>query len=57
MMRRYIPATMLGIACIEKMAGRRIGRGGPIAWPPRSPDLTPLDSFLVALCEVHYLSG
>lgn len=25
---------------------RWIGRGGPINWPPRSPDLTPLDSFL-----------
>ncbi|CAK1592238.1 unnamed protein product [Parnassius mnemosyne] len=23
-----------------------IGRGGTIAWPPRSPDLTPLDFFL-----------
>ena len=23
-----------------------IGRGGPIAWPPRSPDMTPLDLFL-----------
>lgn len=23
-----------------------IGRGGPIAWPPRSPDLTPLDFYL-----------
>ncbi|CAG4939112.1 unnamed protein product [Colias eurytheme] len=23
-----------------------IGRGGTIAWPPRSPDLTPLDYFL-----------
>jgi hypothetical protein len=22
-----------------------IGRGGPITWPPRSPDLTPLDLF------------
>ncbi|KAG8228356.1 hypothetical protein J437_LFUL006807 [Ladona fulva] len=22
-----------------------IGRGGPIAWPPRSPDITPLDFF------------
>jgi hypothetical protein len=22
-----------------------IGRGGPIAWPPRSPDLTHLDFF------------
>lgn len=24
---------------------RWIGRGGPIAWPPRSPDITPLDFF------------
>ena len=23
-----------------------IGRGGPIAWPPRSPDLIPLDYYL-----------
>jgi hypothetical protein len=25
---------------------RWIGRGGPINWPARSPDLTPLDFFL-----------
>jgi hypothetical protein len=25
---------------------RRIGRGGPIAWPPRSPDLNPLEFYL-----------
>ncbi|PNF41647.1 hypothetical protein B7P43_G07629 [Cryptotermes secundus] len=25
---------------------RWIGRGGPIRWPPRSPDLTPFDFFL-----------
>lgn len=25
---------------------RWIGRGGPVAWPPRSPDLTCLDFFL-----------
>src|SRR5207253_8482615 len=25
---------------------RWIGRDGPIAWPPRSPDITPLDFFL-----------
>ena len=25
---------------------RWIGRGGPISWAPRSPDLTPLDFFL-----------
>jgi hypothetical protein len=23
-----------------------VGRGGPIPWPPRSPDITPLDFFL-----------
>jgi hypothetical protein len=23
-----------------------MGHGGPVAWPPRSPDLTPLDFFL-----------
>jgi hypothetical protein len=26
--------------------GRWIGRGGPIAWPPWSPDLTPINFFL-----------
>ena len=25
---------------------RWLGRGGPVAWPPRSPDLTPLDYYL-----------
>ena len=25
---------------------RWIGRGGPIAWPPRSPDMTPMDFFV-----------
>ncbi|GFO09156.1 transposable element tc3 transposase [Plakobranchus ocellatus] len=25
--------------------GRRIGRRGPVEWPPRSPDLSPLDYF------------
>jgi hypothetical protein len=25
---------------------RRIGRGGPNAWPPRSADLNPLDFYL-----------
>jgi hypothetical protein len=28
------------------MARRLLGRCGPIAWPPRSPDITPLDFFL-----------
>jgi hypothetical protein len=30
----------------RQMAGRWIGKSGPNAWPPRSPDLTPLDFFL-----------
>jgi hypothetical protein len=30
----------------QHFARRWIGRGGPIPWPPRSPDLTPLDFFL-----------
>jgi hypothetical protein len=34
----------------EKFDGRWIGRGGPISWAPRSPDLTPLDIFFMGLC-------
>ncbi|XP_011864749.1 PREDICTED: uncharacterized protein LOC105560328 [Vollenhovia emeryi] len=30
----------------EHYPGRWIGRRGPVAWPARSPDLTPLDFFL-----------
>lgn len=30
----------------ESYTNRWIGRGGTIAWPPRSPDLNPLDYFL-----------
>jgi hypothetical protein len=26
--------------------GRWFGRDGPMTWPPRSPDITPLDFFL-----------
>jgi hypothetical protein len=26
--------------------GRWVGRDGPIPWPPRSPDITPLDFYL-----------
>jgi hypothetical protein len=29
----------------EKYPNRWIGRGGPVTWPPRSPDLTPMDFF------------
>lgn len=32
---------------LSQVYGERwIGRGGPVAWPPRSPDLNPLDYFL-----------
>jgi hypothetical protein len=31
---------------IRNHLDREIGRGGPIAWPPRTPDLTPLYFFL-----------
>ena len=30
----------------QKFPGRWIGRRGPVEWPPRSPDLTPLDFYL-----------
>ncbi|MCQ7131119.1 DUF4817 domain-containing protein [Salmonella enterica] len=30
----------------EQFPNRWIGRDGPILWPPRSPDITPLDFFL-----------
>jgi hypothetical protein len=30
----------------QKFPGRWIGRRGPIEWPVRSPDLTPMDFFL-----------
>jgi hypothetical protein len=29
----------------EAFRGRWVERGGPTAWPPRSPDLTPVDFF------------
>ena len=30
----------------KSFSNRWLGRGGPVAWPPRSPDLTPLDYYL-----------
>ena len=30
----------------ESFPNRWLGRGGPVAWPPRSPNLTPLDYYL-----------
>jgi hypothetical protein len=31
----------------EKFPNAWIGRGRPIPWPPRSPDLTPMDFFFL----------
>ena len=31
----------------ETLLRRKIGRDGPIPWPPRSPNITPLDFFLL----------
>ena len=33
----------------ERFPDAWIGRGGPIPWPPRSPDLSPLDFFPVGV--------
>jgi hypothetical protein len=33
----------------RKFRGRWIGRGGPVTWPPHSPDLSPLDLFVWGL--------
>ena len=32
----------------QRFGQKRIGRGGPIAWPARSPDMTPLDYYLLS---------
>ena len=37
---------MLGEFLNETFPDRWIERDGPIPWPPRSPDITPLDFFL-----------
>jgi hypothetical protein len=36
--------------------GRWIGRGGPIAWPPHSPDVNTLDFFLWGYVKVKVYS-
>lgn len=30
----------------QRLGDKWIGRGGPITWPPRSPDLNPIDFFV-----------
>lgn len=38
-------AAPVRIRLDEQFPGRWIGRAGPVLWPARSPDLTPLDTF------------
>ncbi|KFM56612.1 hypothetical protein X975_18900, partial [Stegodyphus mimosarum] len=38
--------TIVRSSLNDHFTGRWIGRGSPIPWPPRSPDITPLDFFL-----------
>jgi hypothetical protein len=37
--------------------GRWIGRGGPVTWPARSPDFTPLDFLWGCMKENVYATG
>ena len=37
----------------EFFPNRRLGRGGPVAWPPRSPYPTPLDYYLWAHMKTY----
>ncbi|KAG8296099.1 hypothetical protein J6590_065086 [Homalodisca vitripennis] len=37
----------------DTFPGRWIGRDGPIPWPPRSPDITPLDFFCGAMSRTE----
>ncbi|KFM73496.1 hypothetical protein X975_18609, partial [Stegodyphus mimosarum] len=39
-------STIIRSSLNDHFTGRWIGRGGPVPWPPRSPDITPLDIFL-----------
>ncbi|KZC04025.1 hypothetical protein WN55_01286 [Dufourea novaeangliae] len=42
----------------ENCPDRWIGKGGPVEWPPRSPDLSPLDFFLWGCMKSRvYLNG
>ncbi|GFU61500.1 uncharacterized protein TNCV_2287951 [Trichonephila clavipes] len=41
----------------DTLGDRLISRFGPVNWPPRSCDLTPLDLFSVGLCKVFGLCG
>ena len=39
-------ATQVRAYQVRRRPNNWIGRGGPVSWPPRSPDLTPCDFFL-----------
>ena len=41
----------------QRFPGRWIGRGGPVSWPLRSPDLNPLDFFLWGHVEGEVVYG
>jgi hypothetical protein len=46
------PLLYLGEVCEylnTRFPGLLIGRAAPIAWPPRSPDLTPFNFFLMGI--------
>ena len=40
-------------AFLNKFLERWIGRGGPAAWPPRSPDINSLDFFLWGYVKIE----
>ncbi|KAJ8866309.1 hypothetical protein PR048_032152 [Dryococelus australis] len=42
---RQTPCSKSKLSSLSHYGQKWIGRGGPIAWPARSPDLTPLDHF------------
>ncbi|GFV26530.1 uncharacterized protein TNCV_3361831 [Trichonephila clavipes] len=41
----------------DTLGDRLISRFGPVNWPPRSCDLTPLELFSMELCKVIGLCG
>jgi len=40
----------------EQLPNRWIGRRGPVEWPPRSPDLTPMDFFIWSVVKDKFFS-
>ena len=53
------PPHFIGIArqyLNDHYSGRRIGRNGPVAWSPRSPDLNPIDFYLLGHVKIEVYS-